>query len=55
LQVAGAFQRELEVRFQQPRALISAFYLARIIGVELPWQQNLTKRDAAIANLRAKL
>jgi hypothetical protein len=33
----------------------AAFYLARIVGVELPWQQDLAKRDAAIANLRGKL
>jgi len=33
----------------------AAFYLARIIGVELPWQPDLANRDEAIAKLRAKL
>lgn len=33
----------------------AAFYLARIMGVELPWQPDLAKRDQAIANLRAKI
>jgi hypothetical protein len=33
----------------------AAFYLARITGVELPWQPDLAKRDQAITNLRVKL
>ena len=33
----------------------AAFYLARITGVDLPWQRELPKRDEAIASLRTKL
>jgi hypothetical protein len=33
----------------------AAFYLARIIGLDLPWQRELAKRDEVIASLRAKL
>ncbi len=33
----------------------AAFYLAKITGAELPWEQDLAKRDAAIACLRAQL
>ncbi|GAB4557138.1 MAG: hypothetical protein Tsb0020_00990 [Haliangiales bacterium] len=33
----------------------AGFYLARIIGVELPYEHDLDKRDHALAALRAKL
>ena len=33
----------------------AGYYLARIIGVDLPYEQDLDRRDAAITALRAKL
>ena len=33
----------------------AAFYLSQITGIALPWEQNLAKRDEAIATLRAQL
>jgi len=33
----------------------AAFYLARILKLDLPWEPNLTRRDAAIENLRKQL
>lgn len=33
----------------------AAFYLARIVGVALPWQPDLARRDEEIAKLRARL
>jgi hypothetical protein len=33
----------------------AAFYLARIAKLELPWEQNLAKRDEAIEKLTAQL
>ena len=33
----------------------AAFYLARILGAELPWEPNLEKRDLAIARLRDQI
>jgi hypothetical protein len=33
----------------------AAFYLAKILGLELPWEANLARRDEAIARLRTQL
>lgn len=33
----------------------AAFYLARILGLALPWESNLARRDDAIAKLRTQI
>ena len=33
----------------------AAFYIARILHVDLPWEQNLARRDEAIAKLRPQI
>lgn len=33
----------------------AAFYIARILNVDLPWEQDLAKRDESIAKLRTQI